>query len=108
MSTDPVALESAIKEYAARTTARSIQPEESSTQPVGLVAGLITDFGLGNEPALRRRLYERLQRLVETYGQQVELLIAEKRTMAKAPTTRRPGNYFVRAITIALRERGLV
>lgn len=108
MSTDPMALESAVKEYQARSNHKPVMAEESSTQPVGLVAGLITDFGLGNEPALRRRLYERLQRLVETYGQAVELLIAEKRSIAKHPTTRRPGNYFAKAITIALREKGLV
>lgn len=108
MATDPVALESAVKEYQARTSVLSTATASMPTQPVGLVAGLISDFGLGNEPALRRRLYERLQRLVETYGQQVELLIAEKRTMAKHPTTRKPGNYFVRSITIALREKGLV
>ena len=108
MPTDPLALESAVKEYRARTTALSNPTESTPSPPVGLVAGLITDFGLGNEPVLRRRLYERLQRLVETYGQKVELLIAEKRSIAKHPTTRMPGNYFARAITIALRENGLV
>lgn len=115
MATDPVQLASAVKEYQARAlriveqeTHPTALPVDDTTQSVGLVAGLIADFGLGNEPALRRRLYDRLQRLVLQHGQKVELLIAEKRTMAKHPTTRRPGNYFARAIAIALREAGLV
>jgi hypothetical protein len=101
-------LAEAVKEYQGRLRDRAAQPMPLEPSASGLVAGLIKDFGLGAEPALRRRLYERLQRLVSLHGQQVEILIAEKRSLALDPHTVRPGNYFAKAITTALRERGLV
>lgn len=122
---DGDSLAAAVKEYQARkqmTPAPIVAATPSSptvsdasalssapaTSVEGLVAGLIRDFGLGNEPRLRRALYDRLARLEHQYGQAVEVLIAEVRSMAKAPTVRQPGNYFARAVTLRLREGGFV
>ena len=108
MATDPVALASAVAELQSRQRLAREHEERQDGDSGGLVNGLIKDFGLGTEPVLRRRLYDRLARLVTQHGQKVEVLIAEKRTIAKSPSTRMPGNYFARAITQALREQGLV
>jgi len=98
---DAVTLESAVKEYQAKLPT-IVQRDD------GLVAGLIKDFGLGQEPALRRALYARLEHVERLHGQKAELIIAEARSMAKLPSTRKPGNYFARAVLLKLREAGLV
>lgn len=108
MATDPLALEAEVKALRARTAQQSIVSPIEETLERGLVNGLIKEFGLGGEPRLRRALYDRLARLERQYGQQVEILIAEARSLAKAPSVLRPGNYFARAINLKLREAGLV
>jgi len=108
MATDPVELASAVKEYQGRLAKEATDTPPGPDQSGGLVAGLIKQFGLGGDPRLRRALYERLARLEAQYGQKAEILIAEARSLAAAPTVRRPGNYFAHAICLKLREAGIV
>ncbi len=105
---DAQTLEAEVKALVARTEQQKQKSTESESREAGLVAGLIADFGLGQEPALRRALYARLEHIERIHGQKAELIIAEARSMAKLPTTKRPGNYFARAVLLKLREAGLV
>lgn len=108
MATDPLALAQAVKEYQAAKAAGSSSLPCPSLAGSGLVEGLIKEFGLGINPGPRRTLYERLARLEREHGQAAELLIAEARSLARAPTVRNKGNYFARAVTLKLREAGIV
>ena len=106
--TDPLQLAADVKALQARTAAVAATHDGNDVNQHGLVAGLIKEYGLGGEPRLRRALYDRLARLERQYGQQVEILIAEARSLARSPSVLRPGNYFARAINLKLREAGLV
>lgn len=108
MSDTAVKLEQAVKEYRAAQQQNPPVPLPPEGDAVGLVQSLINEFGLGMEPRLRRACYERLARLESQYGQAAELLIAEARSLARAPGIRQKGNYFARAAVLKLREAGLV
>jgi hypothetical protein len=106
--TDPLELESAVKAFQAKLAATAAVATNRTADEHGLVNGLIKDFGLGGRPELRRACYQRLAHIEKQHGQTAEILIAEARSMAKMPGIRFPGNYFVRAVLLKLREAGLV
>lgn len=108
MATDPMQLEAEVKALQSRAKSNTAPPVTNDTSSVGLVQGLINEFGLGLEPRLRRALFDRLARLEQQHGQTVELMIAEARSLARAPGVTRKGNYFARAICLKLREAGIV
>lgn len=108
MATDPLWIAAEVKALQSRSRTPEAQPGETAAQDLGLVEGLIKEFGLGLEPRLRRALYDRLARLERQHGQTVEILIAEARALARAPGVSRKGNYFARAICLKLREAGIV
>lgn len=61
-------------------------------------------FGGGDNPALRRRFYERLEREVQLNGEHVYRLV---QGAARAATTaNNPGRYFCTAVSRRLREAG--
>lgn len=106
--TDPLQLEAEVKRLQARIHDREVTGSQVAPCEDGLVQGLIKQFGLGGNPELRRACYIRLQALERQHGQKAEMIIAEARSMAMMPTIRAPGNYFVRAVLLKLREAGLV
>ncbi len=122
MATDPAQLAEAVKQYQAaqrrQLEARTkdapgdVEPAANASSEAspdaGLVASLIKQFGLGLDARLRRALYDRLARLERLHGQQVEMIIAEARSLAMSPTVRNKGNYFARAVCLKLREAGIV
>jgi hypothetical protein len=80
----------------------NVRTEESPT-----IAGqLERKFGLGSQPALRRRLFERLQLATEVHGEralkQLQIVAAE------AKGARKPDRYFCRAALCRLREMNLL
>lgn len=66
---------------------------------------LTLKFGLGADPAKRRKLYQRLERMVDREGDRVLRLISE--AVAQSVGARDPGRYFCRAVTGKLRDSGL-
>ena len=63
-------------------------------------------FGLGTRPELRRRLFTRLEDLVEDVGEPAYVCIAS--AAADAEGKDHPGHYFCRVVTTRLKERGIV
>lgn len=108
MATDPLALAAEVKALTTRAREHGEDRDRGPAAEPGLVQSLITEYGLGMEPRLRRALYDRLARLERQHGQTVEILIAEARSLARAPEVARKGNYFARAICLKLREAGIV
>jgi hypothetical protein len=78
---------------AGRTAIRSIEER------------LTLKFGLGNDGTKRRKLYQRLERLVEREGERALVLISE--AVAQAVGARDPGRYFCRAVVSKIRDSGL-
>jgi len=70
---------------------------------VDIAARLQARFGLGDRPAIRMRLYRRLEREVELHGAPVYEQIAA--AAADSDTADNPGHYFARTVTIRLRDR---
>ncbi len=111
---DAVTLESAVKEYQAQHRLSPVaQRCADALQDVlgparkGLVGELIAEFGLGEQPALRRVLYERIARAFEQAPDKVKAMLADARMLAKEPTVKRKGNYFARAMKLKLLEAGM-
>lgn len=75
-------------------------------QMVDIAARLERKFGLGQDAGARRRLYARLEREVQMYGEDAYRAIAT--AAADAETARDPGRYFAVAATRRLRQRGLL
>lgn len=65
---------------------------------------LADKFGLGENPAKRRQLYGKLERLVELHGAGVLEVISE--VVVEACSARSPGRYFCFAVLRRCRERG--
>jgi len=63
-------------------------------------------FGLGSNPALRKALYLRLERIVDEQGERACRVIAEAAVDAQGK--REPGRYFCRAVMARLYERGII
>ena len=142
--TDPVSIESAVKEYRARLRlhppsceSRDLEPESRASSPAPLSSAdakrqleppsrasisparplkptadlskplaerLELAFGAGDNPALRRALYLRVQFIIQTFGPPAEEVLREVVDYALA--ARRPGNCFAFTIIRRLRERG--
>ncbi len=76
---------------------------QAPAQPASTIAARLEErFGLGDDPAKRRALYMRLQRLAEQRGKEAELWIYE--AADKAGDARDPGRYFSAAIVRMLRQ----
>lgn len=67
---------------------------------------LADKFGLGEDPAKRRLLYSKLERLVELHGAGVLEVISE--VVVEACSARAPGRYFCFAVLRRCRERGFM
>ena len=67
---------------------------------------LETLFGAGTRPDLRRRLYSRLQALVEAEGEAAYRCIATAAADARGKSS--PGHYFARVVMCRLYERGVL
>lgn len=63
-------------------------------------------FGLGSQPALRRRLFQRLQLAVEVHGERAQKQL--QIVAAEAKGARKPDRYFCRAALCRLREMNLL
>jgi len=63
-------------------------------------------FGLGSQPELRRRLFQRLQLAVEVHGERA--LKPLQTVAAEAKGARKPDRYFCRAALLRLRELNLL
>jgi len=63
-------------------------------------------FGLGSQPELRRRLFQRLQLAVEIHGERA--LKPLQTVAAEAKGARKPDRYFCRAALLRLRELNLL
>jgi len=76
------------------------------TQESKIAHHLKQKFGLGSQPALRERLYQRLQLAVEIHG---ERALKQLQTVAaEAKHARKPDRYFCRAALCRLREMNLL
>lgn len=80
--------------------------DEKSSLADGLADRLQKRFGLGNKPAVRRGLYERLQLAVEIHGQPA--FTALRTVAAESDGKNKPDRYFCRAAICRLRETGLM
>lgn len=80
---------------------RSIE-EEPSFQDVA--KRLTSVFGTGDNPTLRRELYERLQRACEQYGQSAYRIISG--AVRSAKTAAHPDRYFAACVARRMREAG--
>lgn len=63
-------------------------------------------FGVGSQPELRRRLFQRLQLAVEVHGERA--LKPLQTVAAEARGARKPDRYFCRAALLRLRELNLL
>lgn len=63
-------------------------------------------FGLGSQPELRRRLFQRLQLAVEVHGERAKKQL--QIVAAEAKGARKPDRYFCRAALCRLREMNLL
>ena len=91
---------------AAKAEAEAAAAARAQAEPVPTVAArLEKKFGLGDDPARRRRLYQQLEKLVERYNDEARALISE--AVMESATARAPARYFCRAIKLKLRDAGL-
>ncbi len=70
--------------------------------PHDLARELEKRFGVGDFPHVRRRLYQRLQRIVQDHGERALFIVACCRD--EAANARKPGNWFSSAVTRRLKE----
>lgn len=81
-------------------------PDVRTEKDPTIAGQLERKFGLGSQPALRRRLFERLQLAVEIHGEralkQLQIVAAE------ANGARKKDRYFCRAALCRLREMNLL
>lgn len=63
-------------------------------------------FGLGSQPELRRKLFQRLELAVEIHGERA--LKPLQTVAAEARGARKPDRYFCRAALCRLREMNLL
>ncbi len=63
-------------------------------------------FGPGDEPEIRRQLYERLQHEAIQHGDAVYRII--QTAFASAQSANNPDRYFAAAVTRRLREQGFL
>jgi len=82
------------------------KPNGQGTKETPIATHLERRFGLGSQPALRRRLYERLQLAVEVHGERA--LKQLQGVAAEAKGARKPDRYFCRAALCRLREMNLL
>lgn len=88
-------------------------PQEPGSAPLNsdaaagftIVQRLERKFGLGDQPGTRRRLYQRLQNLVDQHGEAAFRVIAE--TVAESGHARKPDRWFVRSVKLRLQEAGM-
>lgn len=104
---DALSLESAVKQFQAQSATRLKLLDEETSASQSLVQELITEFGLGNEPALRRKLYERIDRARAAHPDKVGALLADALSLARDHSVRNKGNYFARAMKLKLVEANL-
>jgi len=67
---------------------------------------LVTRFGLGTRPELRRSLYSRLEELIRQEGESAYLVVASVAADAVGKTN--PGRYFAHVVMVRLQERGFL
>ena len=79
---------------------------EGTTQELPLWRKLIGMYGEGERPALRIKLFQRVQHLVDQHGKTMINLVREAITLAKG--SRQPGHYFCRAIKAKISEAGFL
>jgi len=73
--------------------------------PFSILQRLERKFGLGDQPGTRRRLYQRLQTIVEQHGEMALKVISE--TVAESGHARKPDRWFVRSVKLRLQEAGM-
>jgi hypothetical protein len=77
--------------------ARDRSGVDPGSQPVfSVVARLKRKFGLGDQPAKRLKLYQRLERLAALHGEVVLAVISE--AVCSSAGKDKPGRYFCRAV----------
>jgi hypothetical protein len=72
----------------------------------GLAKRLEAKFGLGEFPMVRRRLYARLERACEQYGDPCYISVCDCGQAAE--TKAKPGNWFCAAVSSRLKEAGFL
>jgi hypothetical protein len=83
------------------------EPENANSSETSKVARQLEErFGLGSQPELRRRLFQRLQLATEVHGERA--LNQLKIVAAEAKGARKPDRYFCRAALCRLREQNLL
>lgn len=92
-------------------TESKVEPEGELTVTtpnphLDLADRLARAWGLGDRPDLRRRFFERVQRLAVHHGQVVLDCVAAARMQAHGKS--RPAVYFCHALALKLADRGLV
>ena len=79
--------------------------DRPSVNDISLAERLAKRVGYGDNPAKRKALFSRLQRLWSMHREAVEQLVAE--AWAQAASARRRDRYFCKAICAKLAESGL-
>lgn len=78
------------------TTPRPEKDEDESNRYQNIAERLVSRFGLGDKPEIRRRFYRRLQHAVDLYGDRAYEQICEAVTDAMKATS--PARFFCSAI----------
>jgi hypothetical protein len=73
----------------------------------GIAQYLRQTFGLGDNPIVREKLYQRLQRLVDAGTPGVLDAVKECEKAAGDPSTRHPGRFFASVVKRRLLELGV-
>lgn len=71
-----------------------------------IASQLTRDFGLGTNPVARRRLYFRLQREVQKFGDPVHEIISMVAMESRDKTC--PAHWFARSVVLRLKDAGFL
>jgi hypothetical protein len=85
------------------------EPETDPTMTIqksDWVERLVREWGLGTQPPLRRRFFERVAELLVAHGDRCLRLVSAARMQAHGKD--RPAIYFCRALSIKIAEAGLL
>lgn len=84
----------------------AVRPDPAPPDMSDISSRLWTKYGPGEQPALRKELYERLERAVVEYGWPAYRVI--KGCVRSADSARHPDRYFCSAVACRMREAGFL